>query len=335
MVQLPLPLKVRRRLRELIDLLNAPTGLPLSSEYDVSVYSQKHTRGFGSTSSNFYSKVDLDAVVFTASEDEDGSSVKLSWSDVVIATQFVVYRRQAGGERERLVSFTREELDIEDDLFVFYDSEVERCQELQYGLVVVVEGQEYSMLESDTVILPLDETEHFDTPIDVEMEATSMSVSFTGSPCIPAYSFSLCPADTEECLTQESEEPATTFSDLEPCSSYTLEVTPLMGEERRRWLTAVHHEFVTKEELRAPPQESLMVGEWSSLTGQLHVSWEKTSCADAFEIRLLGEDGEERTEPYMTGSSDENFLMLGNGGEMEVKGCTNYSLEVSTISQVS
>ena len=41
------------------------------------------------------------------------------------------------------------------------------------------------------------------------------------------------------------------------------------------------------------------------------------------------------TEPYGTGSSDENLLMLGNGGEMEVKGCTNYSLEVSTISQVS
>merc|ERR1719239_379129 len=39
------------------------------------------------------------------------------------------------------------------------------------------------------------------------------------------------------------------------------------------------------------------------------------------------------TEPYRTGSSDENLLMLGNGGEMEVKGCTNYSLEVSTISQ--
>jgi len=83
--------------------------------------------------------------VFTASEDESGSSVKLSWSDVLIATQFVVYRRQAGGERERLVSFTRDELEREDDLFVFHDSEVERCQELQYGLVVVVEGQEYSM----------------------------------------------------------------------------------------------------------------------------------------------------------------------------------------------
>ena len=159
-----------------------------------------------------------------------------------------------------------------------------------------------------------------------------MSVSFTGSPCIPAYSFSLCPADAEACFTQESEEPATTFSDLEPCSSYTLEVTPLMGEERRRWSTAVHHEFVTKEELRAPPQESLVIGEWSSQTGNLHVSWQKTSCADAFEIRLLGGNG---TEPYRTGSSDENLLMLGNGGEMEVKGCTNYSLEVSTISQVS
>ena len=170
-----------------------------------------------------------------------------------------------------------------------------------------------------------------------------MSVSFTGSPCIPAYSFSLCPADAEACFTQESEEPATTFSDLEPCSWYTLEVTPLMGEERRRWSTAVRHEFVTKEELRAPPQESLMVGEWSSLTGQIPVSWQKTSCADAFEIRLLREDGMgmewngtgNGTEPYRTGSSDENLLMLGNGGEMEVKGCTNYSLEVSTISQVS
>ena len=82
-----------------------------------------------------------------------------------------------------------------------------------------------------------------------------------------------------------------------------------------------------------------MVGEWSSLTGQIPVSWQKTSCADAFEIRLLREDGMgmewNGTEPYRTGSSDENFLMLGNGGEMEVKGCTNYSLEVSTISQVS
>ena len=163
-----------------------------------------------------------------------------------------------------------------------------------------------------------------------------MSVSFTGSPCIPAYSFSLCPPNPEACFTQESDDPATTFTDLVPCSWYTLEVTPLMGEERRRWSTAVHHEFVTKEELRAPPQESLMVGEWSSLTGQLHVSWQKTSCADAFQIRLLGEDGEgNETEPYRTGSSDENFLMLGNGGEVEVKGCTNYSLEVSTVSQVS
>lgn len=311
------------------------TGLPLSSEFEVSVYSQKHTSDFGSSSSNFFSKVDLDAVVFTAGENEDGSSVKLSWSDVVIATQLVVYRRQAGGERERLAGFTREELEMEDDLFVFYDREVERCQELQYGLVVVVDGQEYSMLESDTVILPLDETELFETPIDVEVESTSMSVSFTGSPCIPAYSFSLCPANTEEeCLTQESEEPVTTFFDLEPCSSYTLEVTPLMGEGRRSWSTAVQHEFVTKEELRAPPQESLMVGEWNSLTGQLHVSWEKTSCAQAFEIRLLGEDGEERTEPYRTASSEENFLMIGNGGEMDVRGCNSYSLEVSTISQV-
>ena len=135
----------------------------------MSVFSQHHTRDFGSTSSSFYSRVDLDVVVFTASEDESGSSVMLSWSDVLIATQFVVYRRQADGERERLRSFTREELEKEDDLFVFSDSEVERCQELQYGLVVVVEGQEYSMLESDTVILPLDETEHFDTPIDVKV----------------------------------------------------------------------------------------------------------------------------------------------------------------------
>ena len=171
--------------------------------------------------------------------------------------------------------------------------------------------------------------------LKLQVEATSMSVSFTGSPCIPAYSFNLCPPNPEECTTQESDEPATTFSNLEPCSWYTLEVTPLMGEERRRWSTAVHHEFVTKEELRAPPQESLMVGEWNSLTGQLPVSWEKTSCADAFEIRLLGEEGEERTEPYRTGSSDENFLMLGNGGEVEVRGCTNYFLEVSTISKVS
>ena len=160
-------------------MTDAPSGLPLSSEFDVSVYSQKHTSDFGSTSSNFFSKVDLDAIVFTASENEDGSSVKLSWSDVVIATQFVVYRRQAGGERERLLSFTREELEMEDDLFVFYDGEVERCQELQYGLVVVVEGQEYSMLESGNVILPLDETEHFYTPIDVEVGLNILSAKIT------------------------------------------------------------------------------------------------------------------------------------------------------------
>ena len=146
-----------------------PTGLPLSSQFEVSVFSKRHTRDFGSTSSSFFSKVDLDVVVFTAREDEGGSSVLLSWSDVLIATQFVVYRRQAGGERERLESFTREELEKEDDLFVFYDSEVERCQELQYGLVVVVKGQEYSMLESDSVTLPLDETKRFDTPRDVEV----------------------------------------------------------------------------------------------------------------------------------------------------------------------
>ena len=93
----------------------------------MSVFSQRHTSDFGFTSDSFYSKVDLDVVVFTAIEDESGSSVVLSWSDVLIASQFVVYRRQAGGERERLVSFTREELEKEDDLFVFHDSEVERC----------------------------------------------------------------------------------------------------------------------------------------------------------------------------------------------------------------
>ena len=160
-----------------------------------------------------------------------------------------------------------------------------------------------------------------------------MSVSFTGSPCIPAYLFSLCSQDGEQCFSQESEEPAATFSDLVPCSSYTLEVTPLMEEERREWSTAVHEEFVTKEELRAPPQESLTVGDWNSLTGQLHVSWDSTSCADAFEVRLLGEDGVEKT--HRTSGAHENLLMLGSGGEMEVRGCTNYSLEVFTISQVS
>ena len=124
------------------------------------------------------------------------------------------------------------------------------------------------------------------------------------------------------------------FSNLEPCSWYSLEVTPLMGEERRRWSTVVHQEIVTKEELRAPPQESLTVEEWNSQTGQLHVSWDSTSCADAFEVRLLGADGEESMEPYRTGNKEQNFLKLGNGGDLEVKGCANYSLEVSTISQV-
>ena len=124
------------------------------------------------------------------------------------------------------------------------------------------------------------------------------------------------------------------FSNLEPCSWHSLEVTPLMGEERRRWSTVVHQEIVTKEELRAPPQESLTVEEWNSQTGQLHVSWDSTSCADAFEVRLLGADGEESMEPYRTGNKEQNFLKLGNGGDLEVKGCANYSLEVSTISQV-
>jgi len=306
-------------------------GLSLSAQFEVTVFSKQNGRDFGSTSASFYTKVDLDVVAFTASEDEDGSSVKLSWSDVEIATQFVVYRRQAGGEEERLASFTREELEREGDLFSFHDTEVERCQQMQYGLVLVVDGQEYSMLESESVILPLDETEPYNTPIDVEVEATSVSVSFTGSPCIPAYSFSLCDQDGEQCFSQESEEPAATFSDLVPCSSYTLEVTPLMGEERREWSTAVHEEFVTEEELRAPPQESLTVGDWNSLTGQLHVSWDSTSCADAFEVRLLGEDGVEKT--HRTSGAHENLLMLGSGGEMEVRGCTNYSLEVFTISQ--
>ena len=63
----------------------------------MTVFSKQNGRDFGSTSASFYTKVDLDVVAFTASEDEDGSSVKLSWSDVEIATQFVVYRRQAGG----------------------------------------------------------------------------------------------------------------------------------------------------------------------------------------------------------------------------------------------
>ena len=107
----------------------------------MTVFSKQNGRDFGSTSASFYTKVDLDVVAFTASEDEDGSSVKLSWSDVEIATQFVVYRRQAGGEEERLASFTREELEREDDLFSFHDTEVERCQQMQYGLVLVVDGQ--------------------------------------------------------------------------------------------------------------------------------------------------------------------------------------------------
>ena len=107
----------------------------------MTVFSKQNGRDFGSTSASFYTKVDLDVVAFTASEDEDGSSVKLSWSDVEIATQFVVYRRQAGGEEERLASFTREELEREDDLLSFHDTEVERCQQMQYGLVLVVDGQ--------------------------------------------------------------------------------------------------------------------------------------------------------------------------------------------------
>ena len=166
--------------------LNAPSGLPLSAHFDVTVFSSTH-HSRGSTSSSFFSKVDLDAVAFTAIEDESGSSTKLSWTDVVIATQFVVYRRQAGGDNERLRSFDREELEIEDDLVVYHDSEVERCQDLQYGLVVVVEGLEYSMLESGVLRLPLDETEHFDTPIDVEVgmvstlgERHNVNVQFIG-----------------------------------------------------------------------------------------------------------------------------------------------------------
>ena len=115
----------------------------------MSVFSNRHTPDFGSTSAFFYSKVDLDAVDFTASKDEIGSSIVLSWSDVSIATQFVVFRKRVGGEWERLVSFTREKLGKEDSLFIFCDSGVERCQEMQYGLVVVVGGQEYSMLESE------------------------------------------------------------------------------------------------------------------------------------------------------------------------------------------
>ena len=106
--------------------------LPHSTTFTVHITPVHPSNPPPLTTSTFHTAVPLASLAVTATATEEGL-VELDWTDVAIATEYLVLRREEEGEWEQ-VAATGE---------VGWSQPEVRCRRVQYGVTVVVGEGEY------------------------------------------------------------------------------------------------------------------------------------------------------------------------------------------------
>jgi hypothetical protein len=267
----------------------------------------------------FHTAVRVEELGLTAAPGEEGV-VLLTWRPVGIATGYTLLTREADETDWREVDQAEGSVDR-------WEVIAPLCRPVRWALRLAVGEATYQVEAAypegaSAITLSLDESAAFAGPVAVAATASSVSASWPAGPdsCIVGYRLSLC-SNREACQEWEGEEAEHTFTDLRPCTDYTLALLPLL-EGGRGW-EAGRLEATARTELEVRGPLELHAGAWHSGRAEVGVSWPADGCATEYEVAVV-EEGEEASLLRTV----EPSVVLGPG---TVRPCTHYTYTVTGL----